>query len=149
MCVCVCVCLCVRARVCDLCEREQHGKLDAAFVPLYLRMFRCIVEAVCELHRRGIIHFDLKCDNVLLRCGPGVTLAPDSDCAYSADILPDSPLSAVKPLIALADFGEATYHPGQVVFQPSRELAFRSLIVSDSAWLMPRGFFVLRWRFGR
>ena len=50
-----------------------------------------------SLHDRSIIHFDLKCDNVLLR-----------SCALT----PELSQAVIDSAVAIADFGEAVFCPG-------------------------------------
>ncbi|CBZ51811.1 PIK3R4 kinase-related protein (incomplete catalytic triad) [Neospora caninum Liverpool] len=47
-------------------EEEESVEFQRAFLPLLLGIFRQIACAVAALHARGILHCDLKCDNVLV-----------------------------------------------------------------------------------
>ncbi|CAN0435008.1 unnamed protein product, partial [Ectocarpus sp. 12 AP-2014] len=51
-------------------------------VALYLAVFRQVVAAVGAMAARGVIHFDLKCDNVLVRGGSSKT--EDHECLASS-----------------------------------------------------------------
>jgi len=53
---------------------------------LYLRLFDDVLDTVGRLHDVGVVHYDLKCDNVLMR----------------------SSSSSKMPHLCLADFGEST-----------------------------------------
>jgi len=69
---------------------------------LYYAIFREIVVAVGELLDAGVIHFDLKCDNILLEPLPG-----RSEAEFWA------PSSATPPFkVVLADFGESKLADG-------------------------------------
>ena len=64
---------------------------------LFLRIFREVVEAVKVLHKDNVVHFDLKCSNVLLDPLPGV----DESHFWSP------PTEELPFRVVLADFGEA------------------------------------------
>ncbi len=69
---------------------------------LYYAVFREVVVAVGELLDAGVIHFDLKCDNILLEPLPGY-----SEAEFWA------PSSAKPPFkVVLADFGESKLADG-------------------------------------
>ncbi|CAG9464973.1 unnamed protein product [Pedinophyceae sp. YPF-701] len=69
---------------------ESHARL-------YLAVFRQVASAVAQLQARGVVHFDLKCDNVLLEPLPGVS-EEEFWC----------PTTAEPPFrVALTDFGES------------------------------------------
>jgi serine/threonine protein kinase len=69
---------------------------------LYYAVFREVVVAVGELLDAGVIHFDLKCDNILLELLPG-----RSESEFW------SPSSAIPPFkVVLADFGESKLADG-------------------------------------
>jgi serine/threonine protein kinase len=71
---------------------------------LYYAVFREVVVAVGELLDDGVIHFDLKCDNILLEPLPG-----RSEAEFW------SPSSATPPFkVVLADFGESKLADGNV-----------------------------------
>ena len=65
---------------------------------LYLLVFRQIASAAAAMAERGIIHFDLKCDNVLVR-GRRHTASPAA--SFGMGGLED------VPSVCLADFGES------------------------------------------
>jgi serine/threonine protein kinase len=68
---------------------------------LYYAIYREIVVAVGELLQAGVVHFDLKCDNVLLEPLPGRS---------SLEFW--TPTSATPPFrVVLADFGESKLFP--------------------------------------
>ncbi|KAL4536328.1 hypothetical protein Ndes2526A_g05859 [Nannochloris sp. 'desiccata'] len=76
----------------------------AAQLRLYYSVFREVVVAVGELLDAGVIHFDLKCDNILLEPLPG-----RSEAEFWA------PSSATPPFkVVLADFGESKLADGNV-----------------------------------
>ena len=67
---------------------------------LYLRLFLAVVEATRQLHERGVTHFDIKCDNTMLR------RLPQAGDELHGDTL--------KRLVCLVDFGESVFTPGTV-----------------------------------
>lgn len=74
----------------------------AAQLRLYYAVFRDIVVAVGQLLEAGIIHFDLKCDNILLELLPG-----RNEAEFWA------PTSSTPPFkVVLADFGESKLAEG-------------------------------------
>lgn len=66
-------------------------------IRLFLRIFRNVVEAVKVLHESNVVHFDLKCSNVLLDPLPGV-----GESHFWSPPTEELPFRVV-----LADFGEA------------------------------------------
>eukprot|EP00887_Chlorella_sp_A99_P006671 scaffold3.g6671.t1 len=81
--------------------RARQPASPAGQLRLYLSIFQEVVAAVAELQARGVVHFDLKCDNVLLEPLPGVP-APDFW----------GPPSEAPPFrVVLADFGESRLFP--------------------------------------
>ncbi|CAM9594682.1 unnamed protein product [Ectocarpus sp. 4 AP-2014] len=81
-----------------------------AEVALYLALFRQIVAAVGAMAARGVIHFDLKCDNVLVRGGSSKTeyhecLASSPTAAGLRAVLAME--HEVVPSVCVTDFGEA------------------------------------------
>lgn len=50
-----------------------RGALAQEDLALYLEVFAAVLEAAQRMAEKGIIHFDLKCDNVLLEPLPGVS----------------------------------------------------------------------------
>lgn len=85
-------------RATDAPELSPRSEQEAA---LYLLVFRQIVTAVAAIGERGIIHLDLKCDNVLVRdeIWDAASVAPRglSRCVDLTEI----------PCVCVADFGEA------------------------------------------
>ena len=80
--------------------RLQHAQCppDASAVVRYLRVFRRVVDAAAKLAGRGIVHLDLKCDNVLLRGTPGsLSAAGGVHGGVPGDV----------PEVCIGDFGEA------------------------------------------
>ena len=68
---------------------------------LYLRLFLAVVHATRQLHERGVTHFDIKCDNIMLRRLP-----------RPGDELQGERL---KRLVCLVDFGESVFTPGALL----------------------------------
>ena len=62
---------------------------------LFLRIFRQILGTIDRLSARSIIHFDIKCDNVLMSPGPGTT----------ETVFWDPTERGVRYEVVLADFG--------------------------------------------
>ena len=71
---------------------------------LYLLVFRQITSAVAAMAERGIIHFDLKCDNVLVRGGSGPGGRHNFPSAVSAGM---GRIEEDVPSVCVADFGES------------------------------------------
>ncbi len=76
--------------------RWQRGPLQPRDVACYLRAFHSVVAAVRGMHDRGVVHFDLKPDNVLLR---------------RLDLDAQSPQAHFDAAVAVGDFGEALCVP--------------------------------------
>ncbi|CAD7701306.1 unnamed protein product [Ostreobium quekettii] len=74
-------------------------------ISLFLRIFHETAKAVQQLHNQQIVHFDIKCSNVLLDPVPGVSEAEFWAPKY--DRLPFG--------VILADFGEARCYKGKDV----------------------------------
>eukprot|EP00210_Caulerpa_lentillifera_P004581 g4371.t1 len=87
---------------CSLLEwRKKFPEQCAGALKLFLRIFQDIVSAVKKLHDNNVVHFDLKCSNVLLEPLPGI-----SEEHFWNPPTEDPPFRVV-----LADFGEArSYH---------------------------------------
>ena len=76
--------------------------LTAPLLPSLTDLLEQVLAAVAELQARGVVHFDLKCDNVLLEPLPGTS---------ASDFW--SPPSDRPPFrVVLADFGESRLFPG-------------------------------------
>lgn len=72
-------------------------------VLLYLLIFRQIAAAVAAMAAHGVIHFDLKCDNVLVR-GPSCC----GDCSEVGPVVQvGGQVDTRVPSVCVADFGEA------------------------------------------
>ena len=71
---------------------------------LYLRLYLAVVRATKQLHQRGVTHFDIKGDNVLLRRVPG-----------DADGVGASAERRLGALVCFTDFGESVFTPGECV----------------------------------
>lgn len=77
--------------------RAKQPADPSGHLRLYYTIFREILVAVQELLNTGVVHFDLKCDNVLLEPLPGIK----ADEFWA-------PRSAVPPFrVVLGDFGES------------------------------------------
>ena len=77
--------------------RAAQAPDPAPQLRLYYAIFREVMVAVGQLLEAGVIHFDLKCDNILLESLPGV-----SEAEFWA------PKTATPPFrVVLADFGES------------------------------------------
>jgi len=86
--------------------RMKQGQASVGLVQCCLRLFRGVVTALCGLAERGIVHLDLKCDNILLRRDPAHEKTKDS--AAGACIAARDPNSCEEPpLVCIGDFGEA------------------------------------------
>ncbi|RYG55134.1 hypothetical protein EON66_06010 [archaeon] len=89
------------------------ARLDAARVLQLLDVFACIVHRLDQLHAAGVSHYDVKCDNVLLRAG----FDPVFD-AHLHTLRAGGERHAVStrwlkllPYICFTDFGESVFHP--------------------------------------
>ena len=56
--------------------RVRHGELNSAVplarrLPLYMRIYEATLAAVAAVSAAGVVHFDLKCDNILLEAREG------------------------------------------------------------------------------
>lgn len=76
-------------------------------VALYLSVFRQVVSAVAAMAERGVIHFDLKCDNILVRNTgrPHGDLSSPAASARLRNFLAAG--EHIVPSVCVADFGEA------------------------------------------
>ena len=90
---------------------ESRLPTPTRYALLMLRLFRCVVAAVGTLHERGVTHFDLKCDNVMLRRRPEL----------------DDTLEVLQSLVCIVDFGESVFTPGKSKWARTQEavLLFR------------------------
>lgn len=82
---------------------------------LYLEIFREVTRSVCELADRGIIHFDLKCDNILLRdyLDSSSLLCAKNDCERAMK-LEEIRRRLRTGLVCICDFGEACVVEGGI-----------------------------------
>ena len=70
-------------------------------------LFQCVLFRLHQLHMLGITHYDIKCDNVLLR--PGFDAAVER---YHATPSMDNQWLLLLPYVCWTDFGESVYVPG-------------------------------------
>eukprot|EP00971_Amphidinium_carterae_P089029 1762203-Amphidinium_carterae.1 len=98
--------------------RESLKGTMSENLPALLAVFHQVLRAVQLLHSRGIVHYDLKCDNIML---DGLAsealdsrLAPASSHQHASELhsslsgtLDWSTLSTGVPRIAVVDFGES------------------------------------------
>lgn len=90
--------LVLRAYRCSLREwRSRHPAEPRAHARLYLNAYSQLLDACCAMAAAGVVHFDLKCDNVLLEPLPSAPVA-----AFWAP-----PSEAPTFRFVLADFGES------------------------------------------
>lgn len=85
-------------------SRGEQAPRSEREVLLYLLVFRQIASAVAAMADRGVIHFDLKCDNVLVREGKGAPRVVG--CSEPGRTELGETLDAV-PSVCVGDFGEA------------------------------------------
>lgn len=92
-----------------MCGADGVGDIAMARAPssdqevlLHLLIFRQIAFAVAGMAERGVIHFDLKCDNVLVR-GTGCCALME----LGSFALGDRANNMQTPSVCVADFGEA------------------------------------------
>ena len=99
-------------------------KLDScASALLLLDIYACVVERVSTLHAAGVVHYDLKCDNVLLRDGFAVAAAAALESCRASEVrVAGGPAArsrsslwpswrSLLPFICIADFGESEFLP--------------------------------------
>merc|ERR1719389_387323 len=61
-----------------------------------LGVFAQVLDAVQGLHSRGVVHYDLKCDNIVMN--------PEEEIRLPGELGVDAP---PVPVVALGDFGES------------------------------------------
>eukprot|EP00930_Biecheleria_cincta_P043099 TRINITY_DN29629_c0_g2_i1.p1 TRINITY_DN29629_c0_g2~~TRINITY_DN29629_c0_g2_i1.p1 ORF type:complete len:2869 (-),score=436.17 TRINITY_DN29629_c0_g2_i1:60-7904(-) len=71
-------------------------------LPVLLAVFKQILKAVWVLHRQDIVHYDIKCDNVMIEA----IQKPAEETAQAPSTLPPG-MNDPVPRIALVDFGES------------------------------------------
>lgn len=71
-------------------------------LPVLLAVFKQILKAVWVLHRQDIVHYDLKCDNVMIEA---VQKTPEETVETPSTLPPG--MNDPVPRIALVDFGES------------------------------------------
>ncbi|KAK3247711.1 hypothetical protein CYMTET_42796 [Cymbomonas tetramitiformis] len=77
-------------------EQHQHFPLEES-LPLYFNIYQQVLDCFQRLSDSGVVHYDIKCDNVLLQP------APDVDDMEFWDPEDDTPPFTV----VIADFGES------------------------------------------
>lgn len=94
--------------------RDEHisSELKDADVVLCLNIFSKVLEAVQTLHDQNIAHFDLKCDNILLR------KITDKD----PELLEDEGHGRFPFTICISDFGEAQIFTGTYSEESDQEM---------------------------
>lgn len=87
-----------RAYRCSLREwRSRHPPEPRLAARLYLNVYAQLLDACCAMTAAGVVHFDLKCDNVLLE--------PDPSASVAAFWAPGAEAPPFR--VVLADFGES------------------------------------------
>jgi len=84
-------------------------------LPVLLAVYRQVLKAVHVLHRHGVVHYDLKCDNIMIdpdRIWDGDGIQISEACNLDENHVPANrrPSTGVDdqiPRIAVADFGES------------------------------------------
>lgn len=86
---------------------------------LLLELFTCVCQRLAQLHEAGVTHYDVKCDNVLLREGFEAAITRRRQALEKASPDPRSQASqatervmGLLPFICWTDFGESTFYPG-------------------------------------
>jgi len=85
-------------------------------LPRLLSVFRQVLKAIHSLHRKGVIHYDLKCDNIMIDPDRALDGDPAGIRINEAGDTPDSNISTNAlftgrdeqiPCVAVTDFGES------------------------------------------
>ncbi|CAJ1446522.1 unnamed protein product [Effrenium voratum] len=84
-------------------------------LPVLLAVFKQVLKGLAVLHQHDIIHYDLKCDNIMVEVTPRSAWSPQSTAASPSE---DSGLEV--PKVALGDFGESR------IMENSQELDMRN-----------------------
>ncbi len=95
-------------------QKQRRGPSDAAAAAVYVSVLAQVVESLRVLARDNVVHFDLKCSNVLIDPLPGVK---DSQL-WNPTASSTSTAQAAAPFeTVLADFGEArSYRSAEEAF---------------------------------
>lgn len=88
----------MRCYTCSL--RKWRNNLDQSYTPLFLRIFRNILDSLRLLASHSIVHLDLKCDNVLMS-----PLEGDDDDDNLARFWDPQKNGCLQYEVVLADFG--------------------------------------------
>jgi serine/threonine protein kinase len=100
----------LRAWRLDTCT--SGSRLSIPHVKVCIDIFACVVHRLGQLHANGVTHYDVKCDNILLRTGfenileRNMALSSQSDSSYTRRWL------HLLPSVCWADFGESVFNPG-------------------------------------
>ncbi|CEM32679.1 unnamed protein product [Vitrella brassicaformis CCMP3155] len=97
-------------------EDAERDRVPLEHLPTLLAIFGQILTAIGQLHARGVVHYDLKCDNIMvdtgadrqvyiLLDGPSAT-GPHTQGGDDGQQQGEDVYLAV-PMVALADFGES------------------------------------------
>ena len=76
--------------------RDELPGTVGEHLAVLLGVFAQVLDAVHTLHARGVVHYDLKCENIILN--------PDEEISIHGDM---GTSEAHVPVVALGDFGES------------------------------------------
>ena len=97
--------------------RLRHGDRQWTRAPIYWAIFREVLVACMDVLESGVVHFDIKCDNILLNPLEGVS----EEAFWRGTTSGNRLLSLLKKSggqsqlafrVVLADFGESVFFPG-------------------------------------